>query len=129
MHQPNSQHQRKADLDLEEAEAYLWFQVLTHEQAWPPHYPEAIHRLDAILAKMLDPEQVEEVRDAVVQVLGAVETVQLRIGFSLGRTWGAYGELTEADACRAVEAAGGNPGRALAEVIEHELAGIAPEGV
>lgn len=124
MIQPNAEHQPKADLDLEEAEAYLWRAVLNYDQSWPEHYREAAARLSVILAKHLDDDAGDEVLDAVAELVGAAETVQYRIGFSLGRTWTAYGELTEADACRAVEAAGGNPGRALAEVVEHELAQV-----
>lgn len=124
MNQPNAEQQRKAELDLEEAEAYLWRSVLTHEEAWPEHYREAAAHLEAVLAKHLDGDSLDEVQDAVVELAGAAETVQYRIGFSLGRTWGVYGELTEADACLAVEQAGGNPGRALAEVVEHELAQV-----
>lgn len=124
MYQPNAGQQRKADLDLEEVEAYLGTEVLTCEQAWPPHYQDAVHRLELTLAKFLDPEQLDEVEDAIAGFAGAVDGVQLRIGFHLGRTWGAYGELTERDACLAVEAAGGNPGRALAEAVERELAQV-----
>lgn len=115
---------RYIEQDLEDAEVYLGTEVLVHEKAMPEHYREAVAHLDQVLAKMLDPEQVEEIAYAIAGVVGAAETVQLRIGFSLGRTWAAFGELTVADACRAVEAAGGNPGRALAEVVERELAGV-----
>lgn len=126
MIQPNADQSRKAEQDLEETEAYLWETVLTNERAWPEHYREAAHRLDAILAKHLDEDGQEEVLDAAVQLLGAAETVAIRIGFSLGRTWTAYGELTEADACRAVEEAGGNAARVFVEVVERELLGIVP---
>jgi hypothetical protein len=125
--QPNADQSRKAEQDLEETEAYLWENVLTNERAWPEHYREAAHRLDAILAKHLDEDGQEEVLDAAVQLLGAAETVAIRIGFSLGRTWTAYGELTEADACRAVEEAGGNAARVFVEVVERELLGIVPQ--
>lgn len=127
MIQPNADQSRKAEQDLEETEAYLWENVLTNERAWPEHYREAAHRLDAILAKHLDEDGQEEVLDAAVQLLGAAETVAIRIGFSLGRTWTAYGELTEADACRAVEEAGGNAARVFVEVVERELLGIVPQ--
>ena len=127
MIQPNADQSRKAEQDLEETEAYLWETVLTNERAWPEHYREAAHRLDAILAKHLDEDGQEEVLDAAVQLLGAAETVAIRIGFSLGRTWTAYGELTEADACRAVEEAGGNAARVFVEVVERELLGIVPQ--
>jgi hypothetical protein len=124
MIQPNPDQQAKADQDLEEAEAWLWENILTAEQAWPEHYREAAHQLGRVLAKFLDPEQVDEVLDAVVEAISAAETVALRVGFDLGRTWTAYGELEQLDICRAVEKAGGNPGRVLAEVVEHELAKV-----
>jgi hypothetical protein len=124
MHQPNAEQQPKADLDLEEAEGYLWRAIFNYEQAWPEHYREAAARMAVVLAKHLDNDQGDEVLDVAAELVGAAETVQLRIGFMLGRLWGAFGELTEADICRAVEAAGGNPGRALAEVVEEQLAGV-----
>lgn len=124
MIQPNSEQQAKADQDLEEAEATLWESILTNERAWPEHYREAANRLDMVLAKFLDPDQAEEILDAVVEAIGAAESTTLRIGFDLGRTWGAYGELEQLDICRAVEVAGGNPGRALADIVEHELARV-----
>lgn len=114
-----------AEHSLEQAEAYLWGAILPHERAWPEHYRESAARLIVLLAKMLDPEQVEEVVSATAGAMGASEAFHLRVGFHLGRLWGAFEELTDADVCRAVQAAGGNPGRALAEVVEAELAEVA----
>jgi hypothetical protein len=115
---------RHVERDLEDAEDYLSRQVLVHAGVWPEHYREALGRLEALVAKMLDDDQADELADALAGFVGTVEAFQLRIGFSLGRTWAAFGELTDADCCRALEAAGGNPGRAFVEAVERELLGI-----
>jgi hypothetical protein len=115
---------RYATLDLEEAEAYLSLQVLNHAGAWPEHYREALGRVEALAAKMLDDDQADELADAVAGLVGSAEAIQLRVGFRLGRIWAAFGEITEADCCQALEAAGGNPGRALAAAVDSYLAEV-----
>jgi hypothetical protein len=117
--------QRNAEHELERAEDYLQTAILPIWRAWPEHYRETSDSRGWALAKFLDPEQVDEVLEFISTAEDAGAGFMLRIGFHLGRLYGGFGELTDADVCRAVEAAGGNPGRALAEVVDHELASAA----
>jgi hypothetical protein len=132
MTEPTAGHEldrgaRVAEHDLERAETYLHELVLVDERAWPPHYQEAAHRLDAVLDKYIGHDGPAEVLDAVLELVGAAESVQLRIGFHLGRYFAAQGELSHLNICRAVETAGGNVGRVFVEVVERELLGIVPQ--
>jgi hypothetical protein len=119
MQQPSAQH------ELEIAEDYLQSAILPVWRAWPEHVRESSDSRGWALEKHLDPDQVEEVLEFICTAEDAVAGFMLRVGFHLGRLSAvAEDGLTDADVCRAVEAAGGNPGRALAEVVEHELAGV-----
>ena len=119
--------QRNAGHELERAEDYLQTFVLPTRKAWPEHYREASDSLGWFLAKFLDPGQVEEVREFISTVEDAGQSFLLRVGYVLGRLEVTSEDgLTDADVCQAVEAAGGNPGRALADYVEAQLAGVVP---
>jgi hypothetical protein len=118
---------RNAGHELERAEDYLQAFILPTWRAWPEHYREASDSRGWALAKFLDDHQVEEVLEFITTAEDAACAFMLRIGFVLGRLEVTSEDgLTDADVCRAVEAAGGNPGRALADYVEAQLAGVAP---
>jgi hypothetical protein len=117
--------ERNAGHELERAEDYLQTFILSTWRAWPEHYRELSDGRGWALEKFLDTSQVEEVMEFIGQAEDAASGFMLRIGFVLGRLEvTSVDGLTDADVCRAVEAAGGNPGRALADYVERELAGV-----
>jgi hypothetical protein len=108
----------------ERAEDYLYRDVLPAREAWPEHYREAEDQAGDLLDSFLGPAQSDELVGALGVQMAAGEGFHLRIGFELGQRFALAGTITQADVCAAVLEAGGNPGRALADIVEADLAEV-----
>jgi hypothetical protein len=118
---------RAAETVVETAEARLE-EVLLADRAWPEHYREAYGHLAAVVGKMLDDDQADELAGAMATLAQAGEGFHLRIGFALGRIYAAFGEVAPADVRWSVEQAGGRPPAPMPPAWAIRLSGLA-EGV